>query len=285
MKLLLSLLTVLLVCTSCKNEIKDNSENPAHEPNAKTIETDSIKVTSNSNDNKEIQTNKSKVYPVGLQAVLSAHGGLDHWKQMNNLCFEMKGQNGVETHTVSLPDRKTKIESKDWSIGYDGKKVWLLRHDLGYQGDPVFYHNLMFHFYAMPFIVADPGTNYVVLEPTELDGKVYNGYQVSYNNGVGDSSKDEYKLYFDPKTNKMAWLAYTVTFKGQKKSTDWHYIKYDKWQEVNGLVLPEKLTWYKVENGKPKGKEMDIKFDKIAVTETILDSSVFKKPAEAQFVN
>ncbi len=47
----------------------------------------------------------------------------------------------------------------------------------------------------------------------------------------------------------------------------------------------KKLTWYKVENGKPKGKEMDIKFDKIAVTETILDSSVFKKPAEAQFVN
>lgn len=282
MKQLLPLAIMLLLLSACKNEKKDNSENTTTDPRVEKIETDSVKTIAN--ETKDVTTNKIKEIPAELQAVFTAHGGLQHWKQMNNLCFEMKGKNGDETHTVSLQDRKTKIESKDWSIGYDGKKVWLLRHDVGYEGDPVFYHNLMFYFYAMPFIIADPGTNYTALEPTALDGKMYNGYKVSYNDGVGDSSKDEYKIFFNPETNKMAWLGYTVTFKEQKKSTDWHYIKYDKWQDVNGLLLPEKLTWYTVENDKPKKKEMDIKFDKISASETVLDASVFNKPTEGRYV-
>ncbi|WP_034258775.1 DUF6503 family protein [Aequorivita capsosiphonis] len=283
MKRLLSICTLLLLLSACKNDKKDNSENSTIDPRVEALEADSVKTTIN--ENKEVQVKKTKVFPAELQAVFTAHGGLSHWKQMNNLCFEMKGKNGVEIHTVSLLDRKSKIESKDWSIGYDGKKVWLLRHDVGYKGDPVFYHNLMFYFYAMPFVIADPGTNYTALKPTELDGKMYDAYKISYNDGVGDSSKDEYKLYFDPETNKMAWLAYTVTFKDQKKSTDWHFIKYDKWQDVNGLLLPEKLSWYTVENDKPKKKEMDIKFDNIAATETLLDPSVFVKPAEGRYVD
>lgn len=282
MKQLLPLLIALLLLSACKNDKKENLENSPIDPRVEAFETDSVKTTITKED--EVPAKKTKVIPAELRAIFTAHGGLKRWKQMNNLCFEMKGENGVETHTVSLPDRKTRIESKDWSIGYDGKKVWLLRHDVGYKGDPVLYHDLMFHFFAMPFVLADPGTDYVALEPTELDGKMFNAYKVSYNDGVGDSSKDEYKLYFDPQTNKMAWLAYTVTFKDQKKSTDWHYIKYNKWQDVNGLSLPEKLTWYKVENGKPKGKELDVKFDKISATETVLDASVFNKPTEGRFV-
>jgi hypothetical protein len=274
MKKLILLLAVLLSITACKNDKKTTAD----DPRAEGMELDSTE-TSNV---KEVE--KPKEYPAQLQAMFTAHGGLNHWKKMNNLCFEMKGKSGEETHTVSLPDRKTKIESKDWSIGYDGKGVWLLKHDLGYEGNPVFYHNLMFYFYAMPFIISDPGTNYETVAPTELDGKIYNGLKVSYNKGVGDSPEDEYILYFDPETNKMAWLAYTVTFKDQKKSDDWHYIKYDRWQDVNGLLLPEKLVWYNIENGKPKGKKMDVKFDKITATETMLDASVFAKPAEAEYV-
>lgn len=281
MKKLILALTVIATLSACRNDIKQSDDTSTEDPRVEALEHDSIKTSSEEATQKQIE--KPKEFPAPLQAVFTAHGGLNQWKKMNNLCFEMKGKNGDETHTISLPDRKSKIESKDWSIGYDGKGVWLLKHDLGYEGNPIFYHNLMFYFYAMPFVIADPGTNYTAIEPTELDGKMYNGFKVSYNDGVGDSSKDEYILYFDQETNKMAWLAYTVTFKDQKKSDDWHYIKYDKWQDVNGLLLPEKLSWYKVENGKPKGKEMDIKFDKITATETILDPSVFAKPEEAQY--
>lgn len=278
MKKLILLFAVFISITACKDDKKGNADTSMEEQKM-----EEMKIDSTENSSLKV-AEKPKEYPSQLQAMFTAHGGLNQWKKMNNLCFEMKGKNGNETHTVSLPDRKTKIESKDWSIGYDGKGVWLLKHKLGYEGNPKFYHNLMFYFYAMPFIIADPGTNYAEVGVTELDGKMYNGYKVSYNNGVGDSSKDEYILYFDQKTNKMAWLAYTVTFMDQKKNDDWHYIKYDKWQEVNGLQLPDKITWWNTKNGKPTSEEMDIKFDKITATETMLDASVFKKPAEAEYV-
>lgn len=280
MKKLILLFTIVLSLWACKNDQKTTGEDPRIEG----TELDTTGVEAPAGEAKDVNATVPKTYPSQLQSVFTAHGGLDHWKQMNNLCFEMKGKNGEEVHTISLPNRRNKIESKDWSIGNDANGVWLLRHDLGYEGNPVFYHNLMFYFYAMPFIIADPGTNYTAVEPTELDGKMYNGFKISYNDGVGDSPEDEYILYFEPTTNKMAWLAYTVTFKDQKKSDDWHYIKYDKWQEVNGLLLPEKMVWYNVENGKPKGKKMDIKFDKVTATETRLDASVFAKPDEAQYV-
>jgi hypothetical protein len=280
MKKLILLFTIVLSLWACKNDQKTTGEDPRIEG----TELDTTGVEAPAGEAKDVNATVPKTYPSQLQSVFTAHGGLDHWKQMNNLCFEMKGKNGEEVHTISLPNRRNKIESKDWSIGNDANGVWLLRHDLGYEGNPVFYHNLMFYFYAMPFIIADPGTNYTAVEPTELDGKMYNGFKISYNDGVGDSPEDEYILYFEPTTNKMAWLAYTVTFKDQKKSDDWHYIKYDKWQEVNGLLLPEKMVWYNVENGKPKGKKMDIKLDKVTATETRLDASVFAKPDEAQYV-
>jgi hypothetical protein len=279
MKKFFFLLLLTVSFAACKHDKKNEVvNNSTEDPRLEQLEADSV------TKKVEQEAEKPKEYPAAMQAIFTAHGGLNHWKQMNNLCFEMKGKNGEETHTISLPDRKTKIESKDWSIGYDGTGVWLLKHDLGYKGNPVFYHNLMFYFYAMPFVLADPGTNYTAVEPTELDGKMYNGFKVSFNNGVGDSPKDEYKLFFDPETHKMVWLAYTVTFMDQKKSDDWHFIKYDKWQEVNGLLLPEKLTWWNVENGKPTDEAMDIKFKKISTTKTLLDPSVFKKPAEAEYV-
>jgi len=281
MKKLIFLSALLISLTACR----DNKKTTGEDPRVQGTEFDSTGIEAPDGDPKNTQANIEKTYPPQLQTMFTAHGGLDNWKKMNNLCFEMKGKNGDETHTVSLPNRKTKIESKDWSIGHDEIGVWLLKHDLGYEGNPVFYHNLMFYFYAMPFVIADPGTNYEVIATTELKGKMYDGLKVSYNKNVGDSPEDEYILYFDPETHKMEWLAYTVTFKEQKKSDDWHYIKYDKWQDVNGLILPEKLTWWNVENGKPKSEKMDIKFDKVTATETTLDAYVFAKPAEAQYVN
>lgn len=279
MKKFLLLFTLILTLAACKNDKKDKTvDMSTADPRLEAVEADSLTKQA------EQEVANPKIYPKELQAIFKAHGGLDNWKEMNNLCFEMKSKNGEETHTISLPDRKTRIESKNWSIGYDGKGVWLLKNDLGYEGNPVFYHNLMFYFYAMPFVLADPGTNYTAIEPTELNGKMYNGLKVTFSKGVGDSPQDEYILYYDQKTNQMAWLAYTVTFKDQKKSNDWHYIKYDKWQEVNGLQLPEKMTWWNVKEGKPHDEKMDIKFDKIATTETMLDASVFTKPAQAEYV-
>ncbi|MGJ8667717.1 MAG: DUF6503 family protein [Patiriisocius sp.] len=161
----------------------------------------------------------------------------------------------------------------------------MLENEKGsYEGNARFYHNLMFYFYAMPFVLADDGISYTDIPETELDGKKYKGVKISYGDGVGDSPKDEYMLYFDPATNQMTWLAYTVTFNKDEKNDNWKFIKYDKWQEVNGLMLPEKMTWYNVENNLPTSERSDLRFSKVTATETVLDNKIFERPKGAVVV-
>tara|TARA_R110002049_G_scaffold13550_19_gene59068 strand:+ start:2259 stop:3059 length:801 start_codon:yes stop_codon:yes gene_type:complete len=266
MKKISLLLLLFIAFSACKNEIK--KEDAA-------LEVEEV--------SEEIQ---EKVYPQIIAAVFEAHGGTAHWNKMNNLCFEMDGSNGNEIHTTSLGNRLVKIENNDWAIGYDGDNVWLQQHkENAYEGNARLYHNLMFYFYAMPFILGDDGINYEVLEQRELDGKLYNATKISYDAGVGDSPEDEYILFSDPETNKMVWLAYTVTFKSGEKSDNWNFIKYDNWQDVNGLLLPEKLTWYEVENGSPKGEKRNKIFKKLTATETVLEASVFAKPEGAVIID
>lgn len=268
MKKLVILALVATAFFACKNDQKETDSVVIHDT-VEVSETETIK----------------REFPKQIAEVLEAHGGINAWDTMNNLCFEMDGRGGAEIHTTDLKNRKAKIEHKDWSIGYDGSDVWLLQNkEDAYTGNARFYHNLMFYFYAMPFILADDGIVYSEIEPTELDGKMYNGIQVGYETGVGDSPEDEYILYFDPDTHKMTWLAYTVTYKTNEPSDSWSYIKYDKWQEVNGLLLPEKLTWYNVKDGKPTDERNDMLFKKITVSKLKLDDAIFAKPEAAVVV-
>jgi hypothetical protein len=268
MKNLMILLVAISALIACKNDTKDKEQLVIHE----TVDVSELE-------------KKSPVYPSELLAIFEAHGGWDKWNNITKLCFEMDGRGGTETHTTDLKNRKTKIEHKDWSIGYDGSEVWLLQNEKdAYKGNARFYHNLMFYFYAMPYILGDPGIVYTAIAPTELDGKLYNAIKVGYENGIGDSPEDEYILYSDPETNQMAWLGYTVTFRSGEKSKDWHFIKYGQWKEVNGLLLPKKLTWYTVEANKPVDKRNDMLFRKTRVSDLKLDNTVFEKPAGATVV-
>ena len=279
MKKLLStaMLLILFLFVACKDTVKETSEEVHGKENTSEMETDA-KMNSS-------EENMTMAYPSEITSVFKAHGGMNVWNKMNNLCFEMEGKSGKEVHTISLKDRQSKIETDDWSIGYDGTDVWLLENEEDtYEGNAHFYHNLMFYFYAMPFVLGDAGINYEIMEPAELDGATYNAIKISYNAGVGDSPEDEYILYSNPETNAMEWLGYTVTYRDNKKSDKWSYIKYDKWEQVNGLSLPKKLTWYNVKEGKPTDERNDLRFNKITVTETQLENSVFAKPEGATVV-
>ena len=108
MKKLFLIAALIVFLTACRDDKKTTGDDPRVEG----TELDTTGVEAPDGDQKNAQTNPEKTYPATVQTVFTAHGGLDHWKKMNNLCFEMKGKNGLETHTISLPNRKTKIESK-----------------------------------------------------------------------------------------------------------------------------------------------------------------------------
>jgi hypothetical protein len=222
-------------------------------------------------------------YPENLSKVFDAHGGLDNWKEMRTLEFSMAKPDGNEITTTDLKERYSLVEMPKHTIGFDGENVWMKSSGKSkYEGNPKFYYNLMFYFYAMPFVVADNGIIYSDVEPLNFEGKIYPGIKISYDSGVGESPDDEYIVYYDSDSYKMAWLGYTVTFGKDEKSKDWHFIKYAEWQEVEGLLLPEKLSWYAVENNLPTTKRNDVKFTNISLSKDKMNLKMYMMPDGAE---
>ena len=227
---------------------------------------------------------KTNTYPVNLSAILEAHGGLEAWRAKRTLSFTMPKPDGGETHTTDLFTRNEKIATPNFKMGYDGKDFWLADENKVYEGDPVFYHNLMFYFYAMPFVLADDGINYGETDNLEFEGKSYPGIRISYDDGVGISSKDEYFLHYDADTNQMAWLGYTVTFRSGEKSENVKWIRYNDWQQLNGLVLPNSLTWHKVEDGKIMEAASTRNFENVFITDVAKTADFYAMPENGKIV-
>lgn len=242
---------------------------------------------SKNTESKDIQPAKveTKKYPEAISKVFKAHGGLDLWNEMEFLSFTMPKPEGNEITTVNLKNRKSRIEMPNHTIGFDGKEVWLLKKDtIAYKGNPKFYYSLMFYFYAMPFVFADNGIFYENAPALEFNGKQYPGIKISYESGVGESSDDEYIMYYDSETYQMAWLGYTVTYFSKEKGKDFHYIKYSEWQQVNGLLLPKTLQWYQVVDGKITEKRNDVRFTDVMVSKEKPDDAIFIKPEKAEII-
>ena len=150
-------------------------------------------------------------YPSDLVKIFDAHGKLDKWKEMKSLSYEIVREGGNEKQLIDLISRNERIEANNFKTGYNGKEYWL-EADTSYKGNPKFYHNLMFYFYAMPFVIADDGINYSKAEDLKFRDTTYPGIRISYNDGVGESPEDEYFIHYNPETYQMEWLGYTVTF-------------------------------------------------------------------------
>jgi len=257
-------LLALIAMTSCKETPKsENAESKVPEENV---------------------SEKEKMYPENVNAIFEAHGGLKAWQSKRTLSYTMLKPDGNETQTIDLLTRKERIATPDFAMGYDGKDFWLADEKKAYKGDPIFYHNLMFYFYAMPFVLADDGINYGETEKLEFEGKAYPGIRISYDDGVGVSSKDEYFLHYDAATNQMAWLGYTVTYRSGEKSDNVKWIQYNDWHELNGLVLPKSMTWHKVEDRKPMGAASTRNFDNVDLTDAPRPASFYEAPANAKML-
>ena len=224
--------------------------------------------------NKESNPN---IVPADLKKVFAKHGGINTWNKMKTLSFNK----GKEVHTVDLQTRKTVINLPEYSLGYNGKDVWLHEDVKGmYKGNPLFYYNLYFYFYAMPFVLADDGIIYNKVKDLEFNGKMYSGYKISYKDNVGTSPDDNYIVYYNPETYKMEWLAYTVTFKTKTPNNSYKYIKYNKWENVEGLLLPKEIVWYqKNDKGVLEKKARPIvEFSLPLLSDGKLADSFFEKP-------
>ena len=253
MKKILVLIAITFVLIACKKEVKKETSKK-----------------------EEVATLK---YPKALEEVLKKHGGIEQWKKMKTLSFTLKN----EEHTTDLHSRKTVVNSPEYSLGFDGKEVWLQQQDsTAFKGNPEFYYNLYFYFYAMPFVLADDGIVYSETNPLIYKGVTYPGIKISYKANVGTSPDDNYFIFYHPETKQMAWLGYTVTFFSKEQTDAYKIIRYNDWENVNGLLLPKSITWYaKDENGQPTEPAREpIEFKMPLLSEASLANSFYEKPKE-----
>lgn len=228
---------------------------------------------------KEQDATTQNTKPTLVTPILEAHGGLANWQKLQTFKFDLPANE--EQNQVDLWTRKSLITTPKYKIGSDGNKVWMLQDSTFFESDPRFYHNLMFYFVAMPFVLADPGIIYEPVPDLEVDSQAYAGIKISYESNIGDAAKDNYILYFDKATNEMTYLAYTVTYFSKEASDQYRLIKYT-FDDIDGLKLPTQMQWFKYENGQvgePRGEPRIV--ENIKISETPVDSAIFSIPEGA----
>ena len=142
----------------------------------------------------------------------------------------------------------------------------------------------MFYFYAMPFVLADNGIVYKDTDDLIFEGKNYPGIGIAYESNIGTSPKDEYFIHFAPETHRMAWLGYTVTYRSGEKSDNVKWIRYDQWQNVEGILLPKAITWYNYEKRTSQDAKNTVSFENVVLSKEARDSEFFDKPVDAKVV-
>ena len=228
-------------------------------------------------------TIQTRTYPEAIQRIFKAHGGLATWRAHKAMSYEIEKGEQNERQFIDLHDRRERIEASNVTMGYDGSNFWM-EADTSYKGNPIFYKNLMFYFYAMPFVLADDGIQYHEAEPLRFDGISYPGFRISYGDGVGVSPEDEYFIHYNPETYQMEWLGYTVTFYSKEKSKSIKWIRYDDWITIQNLVLPNTLAWYTTEDNLPIELRNRRVFKNVRLNKEPFEDSMFSKTANAEIV-
>ena len=230
------------------------------------------------------QTDQTPLLRVLAQGI-EAHGGLAQWESMGSLAYDVTRGQKSERHLTALRTRQTIQEGPGYRLGYDGERVWVEPRVDSFPGDPNFSRGLDFYFFAIPFVLADPGTVHEDLGTVLMDGSPYDAVKVSFEAGVGDSPNDFYIAHFHPETNQLAYLLYTVTYRSGEPNENYSLRAYEEWQEVNGLIVPQKIVSYQWDpetrqSGEKRGESL---FTSVSVLPEIPDTNIFAKPESAEY--
>lgn len=225
-------------------------------------------------------------YPELFQKALEAHGGLDVWRSFGSLKYDLEttlGEEKKETHIIDLWTRKVRITGQGYILGMDGKDVWVSpsKEDFG-RMSARFYHNLIFYFFSIPQVLADPGIVYEDLGERTLGDKTYRALKASFKEGTGDADDDLYIAHFNPETYQLEVLLYTVTYFSGEKHENYNALVYDNWQTVNGLKVPASMVGYKFENGEIGEVRYNTLFTGVEFKQEQPDQELFAVPETAE---
>lgn len=218
-----------------------------------------------------------------LAATFAAHGGLDRWRAQRVFTYELVGfplspqVARPNRSTVDLKTRHNRIEGDGFVVGWNGRNAWSVPDADAVGLPPRFFALGSFYFIGMPFVFADDG---VVLEDRGLgtfDGKSYRVVSVGYERGTGHSSEDDYTLFIDPETDRLALINHSVTEIGVERVT-WVF---DAWQEIDGLLVPSRMTYHEGWNPESPGDGATFTIEDATLSRTPPDRTRYDEPEGA----
>lgn len=201
-------------------------------------------------NNQQIQEKETKQFPEVFKKGLEAHGGLDKWNAYKTLRFNEIYEEDTIFHIIDLKNRNERMEKKgEYKIGFTADSMSIYPNENSFPNkNPKFFHNLRFYFFALPFVTADEGVHQEVLEPRDMNGSTYNRVKITFGDGVGTASKDQYILWLDSETNLLKMINYSITYFDEANADKYNAIVYSKWETIAGLKVPIEMIGYKWEN-------------------------------------
>ena len=171
------------------------------------------------------------------------YGG-DAWLMKTHLVADNRSRR-IYHDILATGSRLEPVES-DATMAWDGEKAWV--HPDTSNVNPRFWAPLAYYFQSIPFVLADPGLRYTVLEDDSLDGTAHQMVRVGFDDGVGDSPGDTYTLYVHPESGRVGAIRYSVTYgRGRPEpgepvsETLMYFLDYET---VDGLTVPTRFESY-----------------------------------------
>lgn len=158
-----------------------------------------------------------------ISAAIEAHGGLEKWYRQSPLFFRFNYQpldKGEPRDTRILNDYvnsravHTMTSNPEVRYGWDGQQAWISDTSANPGTSVRFWSLTPYYFEGLPFVLADAGINYELLEPTEWQGTTYDLVKITYGENVGDAPDDYYVIYVNPETKLVDALRYIVSYQG-----------------------------------------------------------------------
>ncbi|MCH7547572.1 MAG: hypothetical protein IID30_14315 [Planctomycetes bacterium] len=222
-----------------------------------------------------------------LAATFEAHGGLDRFQSFGTMAYTMKGfplsapMAKTNRSTVDLKTRRNRIDGEGFTVAWDGERAWSTPGPDAVGLPPRFVTLGSFYFIGMPFVFGDDG---VVLEEDgygTFRGTTYRVVNVSYKPGVGYTSEDEFTVFINPETDRIALIHHSVTENPDIDRVTWTF---DEFQEVEGLLLPAKMTFYagwNPDNPVAPGTGASFTIEDVKLDTRRPKASLYKAPADA----
>ncbi len=218
-----------------------------------------------------------------LDATFEAHGGLKQWRKQRQMTYTLKGfplslqVARPNRSTVDLHNRSNRIEGEGFVVAFDGSQAWSTPGPEAVGLPPRFFALGSFYFIGMPFVFADPDLILQEKATETFRGKAYRVVHVRYPSGTGHSSKDDYTLFIDPETDRLALIHHSVTETGIERVT-WVF---DEWKKVKKLLVPARMTFYMGWNPDDPGDGKAFTIEDVRFSRRAPNPDIYAPPTDA----